>query len=406
MADRRMVKSWSVFSLVLAGVIMMGANDGLAADWPQWRGPDRKGISKESDWDTTLGGGRPKQLWQKQIGVGYSSITVSDGLAYTMGNANRQDTVYCFDAESGREVWKESYACGVGGGYKGPRATPAVADGTVYTFSVEGHVLALDAKSGSVKWRKDLRREMQARPPKWGFSCSPVVDGNQVVLNVGSRGLALDKKSGRVLWNSGGSGGSYASAVPFDYKGNHYYAIFSTPGLVVVDAKSGREAWSFPWQTTHDVNAADPIVSGSRVFISSNYGKGCALLDFSSGKPRKVWGNREMKTHFNSPVLFKGMVIGNSEGTLVSIAGKTGRRNWQYSGIGRGGSVLVAGGKLLVLDEQGAVSVGALDDTGFRPAAKARVLTGQTWTPPALANGRLYVRNTKRGELVCVDLRR
>jgi outer membrane protein assembly factor BamB len=369
------------------------------SDWPQWRGPQRNGISKETNLGTAWPGAGPRKLWSAQLGQGYSGVTVLGNRLYTMGNARETDYIHCLNADTGKIVWQHKYPCG-SGDYGGPRSTPTISNGRVYTLSREGHALCLNAATGTVLWQQNLR----ASVPQWGFTSSPLVLGSRVLLNAGANGTALDATTGRVLWGGSGGGAAYASAVPFTAGGQSGVAIFAASGLVAVDPANGRVLWQHPWTTSYDVNAADPIFSGDDVFISSNYGKGGALLRVSGGRPQVVWENRSMKNHFNTCVLLDGSLYGNDENTLRCIDWRTGAERWSLRGIDKGG-LIAADGKLLVLTGRGELVVLAATPTKLTELARAGVVSGTCWTHPTLAGGRLFARS-QEGALVALDLRK
>jgi outer membrane protein assembly factor BamB len=386
----------------LVGVLVGAAVlPGLAADWPQWRGPLRNGVSSERGWFSRWPGSGPKRLWRAQVGEGWSSVAVVGNRVYTMGNTGNRDTVFCLDAGTGKVVWRHSYPCATGD-YGGPRATPTVDGTVVYTISREAQAYCLNAANGKVIWGKDLKKEVGAQAPRWGFAGSPLVHSRRVIYNVGANGVALDG-AGRVSWKSGGAGAGYASPVAFTIGNQQGVAIFAASGLVAVNPLNGRRLWHHPWQTTYEVNAADPIFSGDRVFISSNYGKGCALLRVAGGKASVVWENRNMRNHFNSCVLIGGHLYGNDENTLKCIDLAGGAERWRSRGIGKGG-LTAADGKLIVLTERGELVLAAASPDRYTELARAKVLTGTCWTHPVLAGGRIYCRSHE-GELVCLDVR-
>ncbi|MFN3651086.1 MAG: PQQ-binding-like beta-propeller repeat protein [Armatimonadota bacterium] len=388
--------------LALVPLLVLGAVlPAAAADWPQWRGPQRTGISAEKGWLSRWPGAGPKQLWTANVGEGFSAVSVRGNRLYTLGNANGQDTVYCLDANTGRPVWKYSYACAAGD-YGGPRAAPTLDGNVVYTLSREGHALCLDAATGRRIWGKDLRRETGAAVPRWGFAGSPLVHEGRVLYNVGTAGIALDGR-GSVLWKSGGGTAGYSSPLPFTAGTQKGVALFTAEGLVAVNPANGRRLWSFPWQTSYDVNAADPIFSGGSVFISSNYEKGGALLNLAGGRPKPVWQNRNMRNHFNSCVLVAGALFGNDQNTLKCIDWKTGQERWRERGMGKGG-LISADGKLIVLTERGELLVVQATPQKYTELARARLGRGTYWTSPTLANGRIYARS-HQGVVTCVDVR-
>ncbi|MBB6050019.1 PQQ-binding-like beta-propeller repeat protein [Armatimonas rosea] len=361
------------------------------ADWPQWRGALRNGTSPE-----TVGwrGGKPRPLWQAAIGQGFSSVAVVGGKLYTLGNAGGTDWVHCLNAATGKPVWQYKYTCGAGD-YGGPRATPTVHNGNVYTLSREGLALCLNAATGKLVWQQRLSGAV----PQWGFAGSPLVQGSRVIYNVGTSGTALDKLTGKILWKTGEGPAGYAAPVAFDGG----IAIFSAKALVAVSAATGKTLWQYPWETSYDVNAADPIFSGGQVFISSNYGKGGALLRLGSGAPQPVWQTRAMKNHFNTCVLHNGFLYGNDENTLRCLEWGTGRERWSLRGIDKGGLIL-AGNQLVVMGGRGELILLAADPNRLTEQARGTVLSGTCWTHPVLANGTLYCRN-QEGTLVALNMR-
>jgi outer membrane protein assembly factor BamB len=364
-------------------------------DWQQWRGPLRNGISTEQvGWR----GGTPKRLWAVRIGEGYSAPSIKDGKVYSMGNVNGTDYVSCMDAVTGKVLWSVKYACEAGD-YGGPRATPVIHNSRVYTMSREGQAFCLDAASGRTVWQRQLARDAGAETPDWGFSGSPLIHNNTVLYNIGGSGMAVDKNTGRTVWRSSGKAG-YASPVPFDGG----VAIFAGKGLVAVNPANGQRLWEFPWETSYDVNAADPIFSGGAVFISSNYGKGGALLRLGGGRPTPAYQTRMMKNHFNPCVLLGGMLYGNDEGRLRCIEWATGAGKWEMRGMGKGG-LIAASNQLVIITESGELVLAQATPAKFTEIARARVHEGDCWTQPVLANGLLYIRN-HQGMLVCLDLRK
>ncbi len=362
------------------------------ADWPQWRGALRNGVTNE-----TVGwrGGKPRQLWQAIIGQGFSAVAVKNGKLYTLGNVNGTDWVHCLNAATGKVVWQYKYPCGAGD-YPGPRATPAVHNGNVYTLSREGLALCLNADTGKVVWQQKLA----GQAPGWGFSGSPLIAGNKVIYNVGTNGTALDKVSGKILWRTGDEAAGYAAPVAFDGG----IAIFAARGLVAVNANTGKTLWEFPWDTSYGVNAADPIFSGGCVFIASNYGKGGALLRLTGGKPSVVWQTRAMRNHANTCVLVNGFLYGNDDGTLRCMEWASGKERWSLRGGLDKGGLIAAGNQLLVMGGRGELILLAADPNKLTEQARAPVLSGTCWTHPVLSNGTLYCRN-QEGTLIALNMR-
>lgn len=381
-----------------------------AEDWPQWRGAKGDGVSMDKTWDAARVN-EGKVLWKIDAGEGYSAVAVVKERVFTVGNAGGKDSVLCLDAATGKELWRFSYPCGTDGSYPGPRCSPAVDVGqaAVYVLSREGGLYCIDAAKGTEKWSKNLKQEYGAQPPAWAFSSSPRIEDGLLLVNAGAKGFAFDKKSGEKVWADGAGKGSYSSPVVYSRAGKKYVAIFAAKHAYGVELLTGKEVWSYPWETAHDVNAADPVVSGDLVYLSSGYGKGGVLLDIS-GEVKPVWENKEMKSHFGSLVFRSGFIYGvdgqagNKAAELRCIEMKTGSQKWSEK-LGFG-AISGAGDKLLFISEGGRLVVADADPSGYREVASTQLqMKGQCWTMPVLANGRIYCRSV-RGDLVCVDARK
>src|SRR5688572_25491700 len=318
-----------------------------AADWPNFRGPDHNGISKETGWSTTWPAGGPKQLWKAKVGTGFASFAVAGGRAYTMGNTDDTDNVFCFDAVTGKEIWKHSYAAPLDPKYYegGTSATPTVDGDRVYTFSKRGVVHCLDAAKGTVIWSQKLADDLGAKMPTWGFASSVLISGDLAIIDVGTAGTALDKKTGKVVWKSGTDFSGYSTPVPIKSGNDAAVMMAIKQDVIAVTVKDGKELWRFPWKTQYDVNAADPILSEGKVFISSGYNHGGGVFDVSAKPPAKVWENKNMRNHMNSSVLWEGHLYGVDENQLRCLDFATGEVKWTDKASGKG-SLILADGKL------------------------------------------------------------
>ncbi|MFH1718347.1 MAG: PQQ-binding-like beta-propeller repeat protein [Planctomycetota bacterium] len=397
------------FGLGLSAFVSGSCGTAKAEDWPNWRGPNHNGISSETGWLATWPQEGPKILWKCSIGTGFASMAVSGGRVYATGNIDDNDIVYCLDAVTGDEIWKKSYPCPLFAKSHegGPCATPTVDGDAVYTFSKNGDAIRFEAATGRVVWHKRLNKELGIKHPTWYFSGSPLVTSDLVVLNAGTYGVALNKADGSVAWQNGKSACGYSTAVPCTL-GSQMSVVFAVcKELVGVDPATGKVLWKFPWETDYDINAADAIVSGDMVFISSGYNKGCVLLEVNGGKVTELWANKNMRNQVNSSVLWEGHLYGfdgqvGGGGKLTCLDFKTSRVKWSQAGMGTG-SLMLAGGRLIILGEKGKLVIAAASPDGYRELASAQILSGKCWTVPVLANGRIYARNAE-GQLVCVDV--
>jgi outer membrane protein assembly factor BamB len=374
-----------------------------AADWPGWRGPDRSGISTETNWSPE----NPVPLWQATVGQGYSSFAVSQGRLYTMGNINDVDHVFCFNAATGQELWRHSYPCSARdpNGYHGTRATPTLDGNRLFTLSREGHLFCLNAATGAPLWSKHLQKDLRGRAPKWGFAGSPLVEGNLLLVETGAaRGsmVALDKTTGQEVWRNGSDAASYSSPIAFSWAGDRVVATFSAQALVARRVADGQELWRFPWRTSFDVNAATPVVHDSKIFISSGYNKGGALVDFSGRQPKALWENRNMRNHMNSSVLHQGHLYGFDENDLKCIDFATGREVWTERRYGKG-SLMLADGKLILFNDSGRLAIAHATPEGYQEISGTQVLGGRnTFVAPVLSHGRIYCR--AGDTIVCLDV--
>jgi outer membrane protein assembly factor BamB len=389
------------FISVVAAMLLMNVS---ASDWPQWRGLNRDGKSSEEiKWPE----GEPKVLWKAAVGTGFSSVSVSRGKVYTMGNADEKDTIWCLDAAAGKPIWHHTYDAALNPQYYdgGPGSTPTIHEGKVFTISKWGDVFCLDAEKGTVVWEHHLKKD-GIHTNRWGFAGSPLIRKDLVILNAGSAGVALDSATGRIAWMNGTNAAGYASPVLFKSSNKEAVMIFAAKNLVAVDPQTGAELWRFPFETGYDTNNTDPLVSNDTIFISS-YNRGCALLRLKDGKPEQAYANNNLFNHLSA-----GIVIGDY---LYAFSGEarrttdfrcihlpTGQLKWSRPDPAFG-SLISANGKLLILTEKGELILAEPSPAEFKMLGRSQVLGGLCWTPPTLADGKIYVRNSK-GDLMCVGL--
>jgi len=389
----------------------------FADDWPFIFGPAHNGISKEKNWlDDTPSAEDMEILWTKDVGAGCTSVVVKSGRAYTMSNTGRKwypkthtDVVYCLDCDTGNEIWRFEYECGLN--FKsntpaGPFATPTVDDDRVYTFSRKGDAYCISAKTGESIWHKDLKTQLgMLMPFQGGFAGSPLVLDNKVVYNAGAAGVVLDKMTGALIWASDPNVAAQATPVPFERNGAKLLAIFSGVGLVTVNADCGKELWRYPWPTKYKTNAANPVISDNKVFISSWYGMGCALLDITHDQPRVLFKSKDMQNHYSTSILFRGHLYGFDISKLKCMDFNTGHIKWTLRGAYGKGNLMMADGKLIVLTEKGVLLIAQASPEGFEAFIDRQILDNKCYAPPTLANRRIYAR-TLKGSLVCIRTRK
>ncbi len=379
-------------------------------DWPQWRGPRRDGVSRETGLVPSWSARGPLEIWRKPLGDGYSGVAVADGRVYTLFQSDAEYLV-ALDAATGKELWRfKSDSVYQDGQGDGPRGTPTFDDGVVYAVGAKGKFHAVEAATGQALFSHDLVREFSSERPTWGFSTSPLVIDGMVYVEPGGgggKGLAgFEKKSGALAWNAYSDSAGYSSPMAAEFNGQPQILFFTARHLVSFSPPSKQPNWEFPWRTSYDVNAATPIlIAPDRVFISTGYGVGAAMVQVQgppgSQRAQEVWRGREMKNHFNSSVYLDGYLYGFDDATLKCIDAANGETRWRQRGLGKG-SLIAADGKLIVLGERGALVLAEASPEAYRELARAQVLEGKCWTTPTLARGKLYLRN--QSEILCLAL--
>ena len=394
--------------LCAAGVSLRQSH---AADWGFFRGPYLNGTSDEVDWSAVFPESGPRVAWEKEVGAGASSVVVSGDRVNTMGSRANKDVVACLSADDGSVLWEFGSDCPFDARMfdGGTASTPTIDGDRVYTLSYLGHMFCLGLADGKEIWKAQANAS-GGSPPRWKYAGSPLVDGNIVVYDIGGKDqstLALDKKTGEKVWSSGADVPGYASPIPYTHNDKRAVLIFKSRAMVSLDASTGKERWRLPWRSAYDVNASCPIVIGDRMLISSGYPGGrAAMFQLTDGDPRRLWRNDDIKTKMSSLVVRDGHAYGISErgGRLLCISLETGKNVWEQKGLGRYGTLMVAGNKLVILTDDGELVIADASSAGYKEHARGRVLRGTCWVSPVLANGRVYCRNNI-GKLVCIDVR-
>jgi outer membrane protein assembly factor BamB len=387
----------------------------VADDWPFFRGPNYNGVSMESGWMTQWPPVGPKIAWKKNVGIGVSSFIVVDNRVITMGNRKDTDVVWCFDANNGRVIWQFAYSCKLAARQfeGGPASTPTVDGLYVYTLGYDGQVHCLDIEDGRVVWRTHLTNDFGGRYSSWKYAGSPLVINNLVILDTGADGnstVALGKTSGRKAWGVGKDLAGYATPIPFEHGNQHGVLVFKARAMVAHDLATGRELWRISWKTYHDANASTPTIIDNKLFISTGYGGRSArgaLFQLGPNPPRQIWLNQDLETKMNSAVVYEGHVYCISEksgGQLMCFDLRDGALVWTERSFAPYGTLMIADGKLVILDEKGDLVIADAAPSGYQELARAKVLSSRSWVMPVLANGRIYVKSNK-GEMVCLDVR-
>lgn len=388
------------------------------SDWPQWGGLLRDGIYRGEPISTNWPTGGPKKLWEAQGGTGYSALSVAEGKVVTMLQDGDQDAVGCWDADTGKRLWTVGYASHYTDGEgNGPRSTPSIdidpEEGSrVYAVGARGTMICLKLEDGKEIWRRDLMQDFQARKLKWGISFSPLVMNDRVIALPGGPGgnaiVALDKMTGKTLWKSLDDFPGYSSPIVSDALGKPQLLCFMGEHLVSVNPEDGKEYWRYEWSTSYYCNIATPIVRGEYVFISSDYGKGGTLLRLvKKGDDlgvTMVWENRRMMNHFNGSVFHDNHIYGFSGRTsayLTCLDLRDGSMKWRTRRVNKG-SLIAAEGHLIVLGGRGEVWLAEASPAAWQPKASFQFVDGRCYTPPVVANGKLYLRDESK--IACYDV--
>jgi outer membrane protein assembly factor BamB len=407
-------------------VLLVGASVAPAADWPQWLGPKRDGSTTEkvAAWKE---GESPTVLWREAVGQGFSSPVVAGGRVFVHAavKGKEEEQLTAFDAVSGSQLWQDTYPRPA---YKsvlgnGPRATPTVAGKRIYAIGINGVLTCYEVEKGKRLWQVDLYRQFKADLPNYAACCSPLVIGNRVIVSVGGKGrcvVALHADTGEVQWQALDDQASTSSAVLFAggerQPGTAPDVVFLTPlRLVGLDPLDGTLRWEHPMIFQPQGTSPTPIGVGSQMIASTQAHGAVALAVRKKGDQltaEPAWQNKDMKSYFSSGVAAGDrlyLITNTTEplpaASLTCVDVKSGKQLWSKKPVGyfHASVVRTGDGKLLVLSDAGNLSLLEPDDKGARELARAKVCGG-TLVSPALADGRLYVRDDK--EVICLQLSR
>ena len=398
-----------------------------ASDWPQWRGPQRNGISQEGGLLKQWAAEGPKLLWQQNdIGDGYSTPAVVGTRIYLMSNRGfENEFVQALSVQDGKPVWTTRVG-NVGSGqdflYGKARSTPTVDGDFIYALGSDGDLACLETRSGEIRWQKSLRKEFGGKPGIWAYAESPLVDGDVVVVTPGGEQatmLALNKKTGAVIWKSavpGGEQAAYASAIVVQVGGRKQYVQFLSKGIVGVDAKTGQFLWRYAEPVKGMAQMVTPVARDGYVYGGAHgVGGGTVRLKSDRGGvvAEQVYFARDLPNSIGGSVLVGDYLYGTAGPGLVAAEFATGKITWQAECIGRG-SVAYADGLLYLHGENGDVALVEATPEAYRekgrftpPAQPTRRRLGpypeKAWTYPVIANGRLYIRDN--GTLWAFDIK-
>ena len=397
------MRTFRIIPVIILLCLSVNVTAQSASDWPQWRGPNRDGISKETGLLKQWPAEGPPLVWKAAgAGRGYSSISIARGRLYTMGLRGDREYVIAFDTNTGKEVWATPH----GSAFRndrgdGPRGTPTVDGDRVYALGGNGDLSALDASTGRIVWTMNVLQKFGGSNIIWGISESPLVMGEKVLVNAGGPGasiVALNKKDGSLIWKSQSDRAGYSSAIPVQVGNTTQVVFFTHRRALGLDLNTGQLLWDYPRAANDVANAATPIARGNRVFISSDYGTGAGLVEIKASDKgvtaEEVYFTRDMRNHHSSSVLVGDHLYGFSSSILTAMRFDTGEIAWRDRSVGKG-SLVYADGHLYCLSENGVVGLVEATPEGYREKGRFRIQQDSlpTWAHPAIAGGRLYIRD-------------
>ncbi len=385
--------------------------------WTGYRGPNRDGHYTQQPLLTEWPKAGPRLLWRQPCGGGYASFAIAAGRAFTLEQRREHEAVVAYDVATGRELWAFAYPGKFNDawnmGYFGPRSTPAWDDGRVFAVGAEGKLHCLEDATGRVLWRRDLFADNGCKNLDFGMAASPLVMGDRLIVVAGAprsdtdHGIAAyDKATGAPLWKSQSDKQAYTSPMLVTLAGRAQVLLTAGKRALALAPEDGSLLWEFPWAVSYDNHIGQPVLTGGdRVFFSAGYGAGCVAIHVTrhgeAFKATELWRNKNLKNKFTSSVFWQGHIYGLDEDILVCLDSENGARKWKDGRYGYG-QLLLAGGHLFVLGGEGDLALVKATPEAHVELARVPALQGKTWNVPALADGRLVVRNG--AEMACYDV--
>ena len=390
--------------LTVAATAFLGIAALDAADWPQWQGPDRTRISKETGLLKEWPAKGPQVVWTANgLGAGYGSMSVAGDRVYLQGARGNNSVVIALNRADGKEVWSKALgAPETNDRGPGPRGTPTVDGDRLYVLTENGDLACLKT-DGSVVWQRNILKDFGGSQLRWLISESPLVDGPHVIVSPGGPGagmVKLDKMSGKTVWSSKelSDTAGYSSIVAADVQGVRTYMTFTASAGVGVRASDGKVMFRYPKAANRTANIATPVYANNKVFFTSAYGTGGGLLDLSvqNGEvaAKEAYFTNEMRNHHGGVVLLDGYLYGFSDAILTCLEFATGKTMWRDRSVGKG-SVTYADGHLYVQSETNVVGLAEATSAGYREKGRFDIPDKglPSWAHPVVSDGRLYVRN-------------
>jgi outer membrane protein assembly factor BamB len=380
-------------------------------------GPHRDGVYAGGDLAFTWPQEGPPVLWRRSIGQGFSGPAVLGGKVILFHRQGDKEVVECLESGTGKPIWQFDYPTAYRDDFgfdEGPRATPTIAAGKVYTLGAEGALHCLELETGKKVWALPVDGQLHAPKGFFGVATSPLVIGDKVLVNLGAGAgsgiIAFHADTGELAWKTTDDDASYSSPTAALIQGKMRALFLTRAGLVVLDPETGQVQWTFPWRSrSHaSVNAATPLVVGDQIFLSASYETGAVLLRASGTQLDRIWSSDAvLSNHYATSVYRDGYLYGyhgrqEMGPSLRCVELATGKVRWSQDGFGAG-TVLISGDKLVLLRENGQLLLVAARESGYHELAQAQVLSSGVRAYPALADGHLFARD--KVKFVCLDLR-
>jgi outer membrane protein assembly factor BamB len=380
--------------------------------WTSFRGPNRDGHYVEQPINTRWPTNGLPLLWQQPIGGGYASFSVAEGLAFTIEQRRQNEVVAAYDMATGREMWTHSYTARFSEwmGGEGPRATPTLDAKHVYSLGAEGDLHCFEAANGKLVWRRNILMDAAADNLRYAMAASPlIVDDQVVVLPGGTNGhsvAAYNKLTGKPAWSALDDQQAYTSPMLVDLAGQRQILVVTASRALGLSTDGKKVFWEYPWRVEYENAIAQPLLLGTnRFMLSAGYGTGAAAVEIertpSGFHARTLWRNKFLKNKFSSSVLHDGYIYGLDEDILTCLDASTGARKWKDGRYGYG-QLLLASGHLVILSGLGELALVRATSEGHQELARFQAIHGKTWNHPAIAGGRLLVRNAV--EAACFDI--
>ncbi len=403
------------FLFCLTLVPFADAQSTSSTDWPQWRGPDRNGISKESGLMKQWPASGPSRVWMtSNLGAGFGSIAVQGDRIYVQGMQGRASMVSSLNRADGQVVWSKVIGTGLNNERgPGPRGTPTIDGDLLYVLTENGDLTCLRIQDGTRVWQRNILADFGGRNISYLISESPLVDGNKVIVTPGGRNagmVALDKMSGETIWTSEelSDEAGYASVIAADVAGVRTLMTLTGENGVGIRASDGKLMWEYPRVANRIANVATPVFHDNKVFYSSSYGTGGALLGLTvqAGEvsAEELYFTRNLQNHHGGLVLLDGYLYGYHNSILTCLEFATGNVMWRDRSIGKG-SLTYADGNLYLFSENNVVGLAEATPSGYREKGRFEGADQGlfSWAHPVVSSGRLYIRN--QGTLASYDVR-